>query len=324
MSIFITLLLIAVFILLEGFFSGSEMGLISINRIKLRHLVEARIKTACELQELLNKPDRFLGTTLVGTNIAVITASCLFTGMIMERMGPEFGWMTTICLTPFILIFGEVLPKAIFRNAADRIILRITFFLKFFSILLYPIVRVITALSNLALLPFSRFAKPAKKSPFVSREELRYLVKESEREGVIEPHERSLIYSIFDFSTKKVRDIMVPARKVAALDSKKTIEDFKRAVKKTRYSRIPVYESNAGNFTGVVNIFDCLYEKNAKKPLSEFARPIMRLSQDTPVDRVLLNLQLKRQQMAVLVDRNKKATGLVTIEDLLEEIVGEM
>jgi len=318
------LILIGFFILLEGFFSGSEMGLISINRIKLRHLVEAKIKTACQLQRLLNKPDRFLGTTLAGTNISVIAASCLFTGMIVSRFGTGFEWMTTACLTPFILIFGEILPKAIFRNAADRIILQVTFFLRIFSVILYPIVRVVTALSNLVLLPFARFAKPAKRSPFVTREELRYLVQESEREGVIEPHERSLIYSIFDFSTKKVKDVMVPLRKVVALDSKRTIEAIKDTAKRSRYSRIPVYEGSAANFTGIVNILDCIYERDSRRPLAEFARPAIFLSQDTPVDRVLLSLQLKRQQMAVLVDKNKKAVGLVTIEDLLEEIVGEM
>jgi len=324
MSLLATFILIAFFILLEGFFSGSEMGLISINRIKLRHLVEAKIKTACQLQRLLNKPDRFLGTTLVGTNISVIAASCLFTALIVERLGMGFEWMTTACLTPFILIFGEILPKAVFRNAADRIILRVTFFLRIFSVFLYPVVRIVTALSNLALLPFRKFGKPAKRSPFVTREELRYLVQESEREGVIEPHERSLIYSIFDFSTKKVKDVMVPLKKVVSLSSKRTIEDLKDTVKRARYSRIPIYEGNTANFTGVVNILDCAYERNIRRPLVEFARPVVVLSQDTPVDRVLLSLQLKRQQMAILVDRNKKAVGLITIEDLLEEIVGEM
>ncbi len=324
MSIFITISLIAFSILLEGFFSGSETGLISINRIKLRHLVYAKIKVASQLQELLNRPDRFLGTTLVGTNISVIIASCLFANLIVQRIGVGYEWLTTVCLAPFILIFGEILPKSIFRQTADRIILRLVPLLRFFSIFLFPVVWLVSSISNLILLPISGFAKPTKKSPFVTREELRYLVQESEREGVIEPHERSLIYSIFDFSTKKVKDIMIPLKKMVSLDSQKTVEDLRQLVRKTRYARIPIYEKQSGNFAGIINIFDCIYEKTPTKTLSGLVRPVMFLSQDEPIDRVLLALQLKHQQMAVLVDKAEKAVGLVTIEDLLEEIVGEM
>jgi len=325
MEMLIVVLSIAFFIVLEAFFSGSETGLISINRIKLRHLIDAKIKVALNLEKLLDKPEKFLGTTLVGTNISVIAASCLFTHLIIKTYGSGYEWMTTAVLTPFILIFGEILPKSIFRQAADRIILRLVTFLRFFSWLLSPIVWLVSSITNIILAPFSGWQAPtARRSPFVTREELRYLVKESEREGVIEPHEKSLIYSIFDFSTKRVKNIMVPLRKVASLQSKATVKDLKSIVKRSHYSRIPIYAKADSDFIGIVNIFDCLHEKVLSKPVSELVRPVMFLSQEEPIDRVLLTLQLRHQQMAILVDKGNKAVGLVTIEDLLEEIVGEM
>ena len=323
MNIYLGLTIILFAIMFEAFFSGTETAVISVNKIKLRHFVDAKIKKAQLLQDMLNNPDKFLGTVLVGTNLSVIISSVVCTDLIVTRLGPDYKWLVTVILTPFILIFAEILPKTVFRQMADRVTLNLVAPLSFFSRVLSPISWLASRVSEALLLPFGK-DKPARKSVFVSREELKYLLKESERDGVIQSHEQAIIYSIFEFGAKKVSQVMLPLKSAVTIEASKSLSELKDLVKKTGFTRIPVCKDNCSDCPGVVNIFDCLHEKDINRPVSDFIRPTIFIYEKESADKALLTLQLKRQHLAVVTNDANKNVGILSIEDLLEEIVGEI
>ncbi len=317
------ILLIAFFIMLEGFFSGSETALISLNRLRLRSLIQKKDPRSLIISKMLEEPDRLLGTTLVGTNISVILATIILTSFLITNFSLKNESIVTLILAPLVLIFGEMIPKAVFRQKADILALNLAYILRFFSVLLYPIVYIVTAFSKL-ILKFSRKREDRKKfSLFVTRDELRYLIRESEREGVIEPHERTIISHIFDFGAKRLRDVMVKFEDIKLVDIDMRLSEFKELAASTLLSRFPVYENKKDNFIGLVNILDILYEEEKAINLREFLRPILFFKDEDLIDEVLLKLQTEKQNMAVVLDSNKKPVGLVTIKDLLDELAGE-
>lgn len=309
-------------ILFEGFFSGTEIAIISLNQIRLRILAEARDKKAIRIQKMLNNPDRLLGTTLVGTNLAVVVASSVCTKLIYNTYGLNSEWITTLILSPFILLFGEFIPKAIFSQRADRITYYLGFVLRFFWRLFYPLVWLINRFVNLILKGLLGVT-PDKKSLFVTREELRYLIKESEAEGEIDPYERSIIYKIFDFGKKKVKDIMKGLKELVFLSDTDSIEDLLRKAADSGYSRFPI-RSESGQFLGLVNILDVVYEEDKKKSLNQFKRPLEYVDANTDIDNALLSLQSKKQTLALVKDPQNNPIGFFTMEDLLQELIGEI
>ena len=322
MDILVLIIGIAIFLLLEAFFSGSETALISVNRLKLENLAHEKVKSAVEVKDILKNPDRILSTTLTGTNLSVVGASVFFTALAIKKLGANCEWLTTAIMTPIILILGESLPKSIFRHNADSATLRIVKPLKLFMLLFAPVVAMVLAVSRAILFPFTR-KQEAKKSLFVTREELKSLLRESEREGVIEPYERATIYRIFEFGSKKAEEVMIPLERIVSLSIESSINQLKDIVKQTGFSRILVYKDDSRNLVGFVNIFDILYQEKEVKGLADYLREVLYFSQETPIDKVFFELQLKRKQIAVLNDEQQRPVGMVTLKDLLDEIVGE-
>jgi len=313
---------IVFFILLEAFFSGSEMGVISVNRIKMEQLAQSNVKQAVLLKKLLSFPDRLLSTTLVGTNISVVISSALFTALMHYYLGEGYGWITPVVMTPLVLIFGEAVPKVVFRYHADTLTFHVTKILKFFSITFYPVVTLVSFLSKVLLFPLKVKTK-AKKSLFVTREELRLLIKESKKDQVTKPHERAIIHRIFEFGSKKVKEIAVPVGNVVSVSAGDDLPKLKEASRQSGFSRILVYKGSKSNLIGFANVFDALYEEKRFTRVSECIRSVLYVSQDSPIDKVFYALQLKRMQVAVLVDEKERHTAIVTFKDLLDEIVGE-
>ncbi len=312
---------IAFFILLEAFFSGSEMAAISVNRIKMEQLAQSRLPQAVLLKKMLASPDRLLSTTLVGTNLSVVISSAIFTAFIVATLGQGYTWLTPVIMTPMILIFGEAIPKSAFRHYADRLTFRIAGILRFFEYVFWPVVIFVSSISRLILLPL-KAKETAKKSLFVTREELRLLIKEGKQE-VIKPHERAIIHRIFEFGSKKVREIMVPIKDVISMDTSDSPSRLKELSRASGFSRILVYRGEKQNIIGFANVFDALYEEGKFAKVLDCLRPVLYISCESPIDKVFYSLQLKRMQVAVLLDENNKHVGMVTFKDLLDEIVGE-
>jgi len=319
--LYIAIILIAV--LFEGFFSGAEIAIVSLNRIRLRILSDAKEKKAILIQKMLKNPNRLLSTTLVGTNLAVVVASSFCTKLIYDNYGADSGWLTTVILSPIILIFGELIPKAVFSQRADRITFSLASLLEFFWKIFYPIVWFISIFVNIILGIFGIAPDTVKRSLFVTIDEIKYLVKESESEGEIDPYERSIIYKIFDFGKKKAKDTMKPLDDLIYLSESDAIEDLLKKAKESDYSRFPV-RSDSGEFVGIVNILDVVYEDDASEPIKEYLRPIEYIKDTMATDNSLFLLQSKKQSLAIVADQNNKPIGFFTMEDLLEELVGEI
>lgn len=317
------IIIIFISIIFEGFFSGAEIAIISLNRIRLRIFAEAKDKKAVLIQKMLSDPDRMLGTTLVGTNIAVVIASSFCTKLLYDTYGIKSEWITTAVLSPLVLIFGEFIPKAIFSQSADRITFSLGSVLKFFWNLFYPIVALINGFVNLLFRGIRGDDAKKKRSVFVTREEIKYLIRESEAEGEIDPYERSIIYKIFDFGKKKARDIMRRLDELVYLKDTSCIEDLLRKASESGYSRFPI-RLESGEFLGIVNILDVVYEDDKTLPLKQFIRPVEYINSNMDIDRALFLLQSKKQTLVIVKDSNDAPTGFFTMEDLLEELVGEI
>jgi len=319
--LYIIIILIA--ILFEGFFSGAEIAIISLNRIRLRILSEAKEKKALLIQSMLKNPNRLLATTLVGTNIAVVVSSSLCTRLLYDKYGSDTGWMTTLLLSPLILVFAEFIPKAVFSHGANRITFYLGTVLKFFWKILYPIVWLVNIFVNAILTMINGKKSLKKKSPFVTKDEIRYLIKESEAQGHIDTYERSIIYKIFDIGKKKINSVMNRLDELVYIQELATIDDLLKKARETGYSRFPV-KTLKGNFIGIINILDIVYQEDKTQPLKNFLRPLEYVEADMYVDNALFRIKSKKQTLAITVDSEDKPIGFFTMEDLLEELIGEI
>lgn len=324
MSISLACLIILICIAAAAFFSGAETALIVADRIRLRHLVEKGNKRALIVDALLHQPEKFLGTTLVGTNLAIVGGSVVATKLISQILGHGSNWgalAETVIMTLLVLIFSEIIPKNFSRAHADSLVLSLAPWVRMSYLILSPIVAGITGLSHLL---FRRGpTSGAHKIPFVSREEMRYLTSESHRYGLIEKQEQLIVHQIFNFAETTVGAVMVPLEKVTAVELSSTPPQVVEMIKREGISRIPVYQKGLDNMLGVVDINHLLGARK-NTPLRKLIYSLTRVSQETSIEHLFLQLQRKHEHMALVTDRGGKVTGIVTMEDLLEEIVGEI
>ena len=320
----ILLISIIICIILGAFYSGSETAFISVNRMKLRHQAESGDKSAVRVLDLIEDMDRLLATTLIGTNIFVVAPSALMALLLTHLVNEPQEWMVVVVLAPVMLIFSEILPKTFFRQKADETISALEKPIALSARMFAPVIIVTTFFSQLLLGRRSKGLQ-IRKSPFVSREELKYLVRESEKEGVVEPQERLFIQSIFNLDKRKIRQVMVELKQTVLLRDSAGYLDVLALIKKTHFSRFPVYSQDRENIIGVVNVLDVLCESKEKvNDLSRYIRPPLYLKADMPADQALVKLQARKQPMAIVRDEQGRNIGMVTIEDIVEEIVGEI
>ena len=341
MLVLLLIIPVLCFLALEAFFSGSETAIISANKMRLKALADRGDSRAKLASRLLKRPERLLGTTLVGTNIAVITgttlaavvvASLLQLGVGGGKLLPYGSTITTLIMTPLILIFGEIIPKSICRARANSITLNISPLLKWASVALHPIAVSITRISSSFALLLSRRSR---QKPSTVMEELRLLAKLSEKEGLLRPQQRKMIYSVFDLGRQTIGSAMVPLVDVVSIEKNTSLEEFYDKVTETRFSRFPVYEGRIDNIVGIVNALDILYSTPGLDPrvrgegreadISPFVHEdIIYFPESKHITTSLHELQHSRHPMAIAVDEYGGVVGIVTIEGLVEEIVGEI
>jgi putative hemolysin len=326
MLILFLIIPILLFLALEAFFSGSETALISVNKMRLRALADRGDRRAELASLLLKRPERLLGTTLVGTNIAVAAATTLSSVVVSSLLTTDArgieSTINTVIMAPFILIFGEIIPKSICRAKSNSITLTISPLLRWASIILKPIVTSITRISTSFALIFSRRSRH---KPSTVMEELRLLARLSEKEGLLRPHQRKMIHSVFDLERQTVGSAMVPLVDVVSVDKNTSLEGFYTTVTETGFSRFPVHEDRVDNIVGIVNVSDVLYSIDRMEDIGLFVRKdIIYFPESKHITTSLQELKRSRHPMAVVVDEYGGMVGIVTIEDLVEEIVGEI
>jgi putative hemolysin len=323
-SMLLPSLIIFLCIAAAAFFSGAETALICADRIRLRHLVEKGNKRALIVEGLLKSPEKFLGTTLVGTNLAIVGGSVVAAKLASQILGhtSNLGALAeTVIMTLLVLIFAEIVPKNLSRAHADFLVLRLAAWVQISYRILSPIVGVTTGFSR--LVTKKGMATGMHRTPFVSREELRYLAKESHRYGLIEKQEQFIVGQIFDFAETTVREVMVPLEKVVTAELSSTPPEIAQKIREQGLSRIPVYKGQRHNILGAVDINHLLGARR-NTPLRKLVYPLPRVGQETSIERLFLQLQRKREHMTLVTDQRERIIGIVTMEDVLEKIVGEI
>jgi putative hemolysin len=312
----------ALCLLTTMFFSAAEMAFIAANRLRLRHLAEEGSKTAASYLEAFAHPERILSTAMMGVTISHIVASSITTVVLMPAFGGWAWLVATAVITPIMLVFGEIIPKAVAREWATSLILKLFAPLRWASALLVPFVFTANVIVSSVLRLFG--GPRADTRHFVSREELKALLSMEPGEADVTTQEAEMIDKIFDLGSTTVREIMVPHVEVAMLPDTATADDAIALVQRRGFSRIPIYQQRETNIIGVVGAMNILARGGETTTLTALMRPPVYVPETKRIDDLLREMQRSRNHMAVVVDEYGGSTGVVTLEDILEEIVGEI
>jgi CBS domain containing-hemolysin-like protein len=302
--------------IISFFFNGIESGLLSIDPVRLRQNVKRRVPAALRLNRLLTHTERLLATVLLITNAADIIALLLLTSQLYQRYGYVGFLFALVIALPVYLFVVSVLPKSLFRRFPFRALVRLAGVLELTSILFSPFLELGARLGKV-LLP-GHAGKRGRL--FAAREELKQITSESEREGALTATERAMIHSVVDFRGSKIRDVMVPSAKVAALRPGASTQEALELGASTGLDRLPLLALD-GQPAGLVNVLDILLERDGNKPLGEYVRRIVTTTSDEPTYRVMQQLRGERLGLAAVVDRKNNFRGIVTSEDLVRHLV---
>ena len=319
------IMLLLILAALSFFFSASETSIISLSRIRLRHMIAKGLKRAVHIQRLVTNLDKFIVAILVGNNLVNIAISAIVTAIFVNIFGFNWGVMIATFVTAFfVLIFCEITPKILAIKNTEKTALFISPLMEAFIKLFHPIIRIFMKISDL-IFRILRI-EHAKRSPLVTEEELRLMIEIGKDEGVLSDEERSMLHRIFEFGDTKVEEVMLPKDKIIAIDIKSTPEGLLNTFVEEGHARLPVYDSSVDNIVGIIYARDLLYILRDKGLflLQDLVHKAYYVPASMRVNELLRKFQVDKLQIAIIVDQNKKTLGLVTLEDLLEEIVGEI
>jgi putative hemolysin len=317
--------IISILIVLSAFFSGSETALVSVNKIRIRHLADTGDKKASKLIKLLENPEQFLTAILIGNNIVNISASVLAADAALTTFGDSGIAIATALMTLFILVFGEVFPKTLASRHSESISLYVAGPIRIVIYILNPLVWVLTEVINFMIVLLG--GKERVKHPFVTEEKIKMMLRVGEKEGTIEKHEREIIHNVFELSDTKASEVMTPLENLVCIEESKTIDNALSLINESGHTRIPVYKQTFDNIVGMIYAKDFLKFKDHELSMTQIhqvLRPILIVKAGRKIYPILKELQQKKMNISVVIDDNKKVIGLVSIEDILEELVGEI
>ena len=320
-----TLLLILVALIASSaFFSSSETGMMSLNRYRLKHLSKKGNRAARRAERMLERPDRLLGTILVGNNIVNILAASIATVIAVKLWGDAGIAIATIALTIVVLIFGEITPKTFAAIRPETVAFRVTFALTLMQRFLYPVVWLCNTVSNGLLRLFGVTLQSAQAAQ-LSTDELRTVVNEASLG--ITPRRQSMLLSILDMEQMTVNDIMVPRNEAYGIDLDDDMTMIRDQLQTSHHTRLPVFRGDINNVTGLVHMRSIARllsrDELTKENLVDACKTPYFIPENTPLHTQLLNFQKHKRRIGFVVDEYGDVIGLVTLEDILEEIVGE-
>ncbi len=321
--------LFVLLILLSAFFSGTETAFFSINKIDLAALREEHSSKSKKIVALLDDQKKLLIAILTGNTVVNISSAIVAT-LLTVKLAAEFhfseGWslfIEVVVVTFILLIFGEITPKVLAVKHPVRFAKRVVFLINLVYLGLYPI----SAALEQFTIYFSRIFNLQKKENFLSEDELKALIELGEEKGTIQEEEKEMIDSIFEFGETTVREIMVPRIDMICVEVRTPLDELVKKIQEAGHSRIPVYQERIDNIVGIIHAKDLIpYLVKAEKPksLKELTRPAYFVPESKKIDELLREFQQERTHMAIVVDEYGGTAGLVTLEDVIEEIVGEI
>ncbi len=319
------ILLLVVLLSASAFFSLAETSLIGLSKLRLRHLVERGVKNAAQVERLVTRLDQAVISLLVGNNFVNTAISSIGTALCVAWLGNEWGIpVATLVMGTVILAFGEIAPKVFSIRYAENVALRVAPLMGIVLRVLGPIGRPFVLFSRNLLRLLGVELTP--RSPLVTEEELRIMIELGKEEGVLGEHERMMLHRIFEFGDLKVKDVMIPRDQMAAVPEGATHDEVLTALTEEGHSRIPVYRDSPDRITGILHAQELLHiwREGWLIVLQDLMHPPFEVSPQMRVTELLQEFQKRRLQIAIVVDPQGRALGLVTLEDLMEEIVGDI
>ncbi len=323
-NILIKLLMLVILLLISAFFSAAETSLVSLSKIKVRYMADEKIKGAKLIQEMLENPSKLMGTVLVGNNLANISASAIATALTMELFKGNAVAIATVTMTILILVFSEITPKSLAAQNAEKVALIVSKPLSIIIIVINPIVIIITKVTNLLVGILG--GKTDKDAPYITEEELKSIVNVSHEEGVLEIEEKQMIYNVFEFGDLQIKDVMIQRTDMSAIEVSSDFNKIIEIIKKEKYSRYPIYEDDIDNIIGIINVKDLVYIDQTIDEFNtvDYMREPYFTYEFKRITEFFKEMKNNRVHMAIVIDEYGGTAGIVTLEDVIEEIVGEI
>ncbi|MGH4121114.1 HlyC/CorC family transporter [Clostridium sp.] len=315
---------LVVLLMFSAFFSASETALMSLSKIRLRHMVDSETKGAERINKLIKNPSKLLGSILVGNNISNIGASALATSLAINIYGDSGVAIATAIMTIVVLIFAEITPKSLAAQNSEKISLKVSGPISIITFVLNPLITVLIYITNTIIKMLG--GEIDKVKPFITEEELKTMVSVSHEEGVLEGEEKQMIYNVFEFGDSQAKDVMTPRTDMIVANINSTYQELINIFREEQFSRLPIYEETVDNIIGVLYIKDLIFFEDGKEEFSiekHMRVPYFTYEFKSTVD-LFADMRAKRVPIAILLDEYGGTSGIVTIEDLVEEIVGDL
>jgi len=331
-------ILIIIFIIINGFFAAAEIAVVATRRIRIRQLVEEGNKNALILQKFKEDPDRFLATIQIGITFAGVIAAAIGGATAVQVIKPAIQEipiepiaasaegisiaLITLVITYFLLIFGELIPKSIALTNPERIGMKTAKVVQVFSKAAFILVKSLTFSTNILLKPFGKKTHAGRA---ITEEEVRMLIKEGGEQGIFEPTEEALIHSVFEFTDMSAKEVMVPSTQMVTISVNLPVDATKTVITEEQFSRYPVIGKDLNDIRGILYVKDFLNAlAKGSVDIRKLMKPPFFIPETMKISNLLREMQRKRVHMALVIDEYGGVSGIVTMEDLLEEIVGEI
>ena len=314
---------ILILIALSSFFSSAETAMTTVNKIRIQSLAEQGNKRAVILEKIISNSPKMLSTVLIGNNIVNMSVSSLMTTLTIKILGNAYVGITTGILTLLILIFGEITPKNLATIHAEKLSLAYSRIIYGLMILLTPVVFIVNKITEGVLVILH--VNPDEKANAMTEHELRTLVNVGEKDGVIENEEKQMIYNVFDFGDSTAKDVMIPRIDMTFIDINFSYDELMAVFSEDMHTRFPVYEDNTDNVIGIINMKDLLvYPKDKPFSIRNILREPYFTYEYKSISELLVEMRQASFNIAIVLDEYGETAGLITLEDILEEIVGEI
>lgn len=319
----IRLFLVVVLLALSAFFSSSETALMTVNRIRMRNLADSGNAAASYVLKLGDNQAKMLGAILIGNNVVNLSASSMVTVLVTELFGSQAAGIATGILTLLVLLFGEITPKTVAALEAERYALRCAKSIYTLTVILTPVIILVNFLSG-GVLRLLR-VDPNKPRNNMTEDELRTIVEVGHESGVIESEEKDMINNVFDLDTSMAKEIMVPRIDMVFANADATYDELIQLYREERYTRVPVYEDTTDNVIGIINVKDLLLVADRENfNVRDHLRQALFTYESKKVSELMLEMKKTSNNIAIILDEYGATAGLLTLEDILEEIVGDI
>ena len=322
-TVAIRLVLVVVCLVLSAFFSSAETALTTVNLIRIRNLADNGDKAAAWVLKVRRDQSKMLGAILIGNNVVNLSASSMLTVLVTDVFGSQAVGAATGVLTLLVLLFGEIAPKTIATLEAEKNALRFARIICFLMTILTPVIFVVNLLSGGVLRLLG--VDPNKPTDSITEDELRTIVEVGHEKGVIESEEKEMINNVFDLGDSVARDIMVPRIDMTFVDVEASYEELMEIFRRDHYTRLPVYEDNTDNIIGIINMKDLiLLEDRAAFSIRDYLRQPLFTFESKKLSELMIEMRKTSNNIVIVLDEYGATAGLITLEDILEEIVGDI